>query len=59
MFIIIDSFGNNNINNNNNNNNDNNKRTNKIVNFAIPDDHRIKLKESEKNYKYSRPCLGI
>ena len=36
--------------NNNNNNNDNQqkKRTCKIVDFAVPADHRIKLKEYEK-----------
>ena len=28
------------------------KRTCKIVDFAVPDDHRIKLKESEKKDKY-------
>ena len=28
------------------------KRTHKIVNFAVPPDHRIKLKESEKKDKY-------
>ena len=28
------------------------KRTCKIVDFAVPTDHRIKLKESEKKYKY-------
>ena len=27
-------------------------RTFKIVDFAVPDDHRIKLKESEKKDKY-------
>ena len=27
-------------------------RTCTIVNFAVPVDHRVKLKESEKNYKY-------
>ena len=31
------------------NNNNNNKR---IVNFEVPADHRVKLKESEKNDKY-------
>ena len=30
----------------------NKKRTCKIVDFAVPTDHRIKLKESEKKYKY-------
>ena len=33
----------------NNNNNINNE---KIVNFAVPADHRIKLKEYEKKDKY-------
>ena len=28
------------------------KRTRKIVDFAVPADHRIKLKESEKKDKY-------
>ena len=28
------------------------KRTCQIVNFAIPTDHRVKLKESEKRDKY-------
>ena len=28
------------------------KRTRKIVNFAVPEDHRIKLKECEKKDKY-------
>ena len=28
------------------------KRIRKIVNFAVPDDHKIKLKESEKKDKY-------
>ena len=28
------------------------KKSCKIVDFAVPADHRIKLKESEKNYKY-------
>ena len=28
------------------------KRNCKIVDFAVPADHRIKLRESEKNYKY-------
>ena len=40
------------LNNNNNNNNNNNKRTCKIVDFAVPADHRIKLKECEKTNKY-------
>ena len=30
----------------------NKKRTCKIVDFAVPADHRIKLKESEKKDKY-------
>ena len=49
---------------NNNNNNNNNQKTRpynnkqkkkkicKIVDFAVPADHRIKLKECEKSYKY-------
>ena len=45
------------VNNNNNNNNNNNqqqqkKKTCKIVDFAVPSDHRIKLKECEKRDKY-------
>ena len=37
----------------NNNNNDNNKkRICKIVDFAVSNDHRIKLKECEKKDKY-------
>ena len=28
------------------------KRTSKIVNFSVPADHRIKLKETEKKDKY-------
>ena len=28
------------------------KRTRKIIDFAVPDDHRIKLKECEKKDKY-------
>ena len=38
--------------NSNNNNNNNNNRTCKIVYFAVPADHRIKLKECEKRDKY-------
>ena len=34
------------------NNNQQKKRTCKIVNFAVPADHRIKLKECEKTDKY-------
>ena len=34
------------------NNNNKKKRTCKIVDFAVPADHRIKLKESEKKDKY-------
>ena len=37
---------------NNNNNNNNKKRTCRIVDFAIPADHEVKLKESEKRVKY-------
>ena len=44
------------INNNNNNNNNNNKKESeracKIVDFAVPADYRIKLKEYEKKDKY-------
>ena len=39
-------------NNNNNNNNQQKKRIWKIVDFAVPADHRINLKESEKKDKY-------
>ena len=28
------------------------KRTNRIVDFAVPVDHKVKLKESEKKVKY-------
>ena len=35
-----------------NNNQQKKKRIWKIVNFAVPADHRIKLKECEKKYKY-------
>ena len=35
-----------------NNNNNNKKRTCRIVNFAVPVDHRVKLKENEKKDKY-------
>ena len=35
-----------------NNNQQQKKRTCKIVDFAVPADHRIKLKESEKKDKY-------
>ena len=35
------------------------ERTYGIVDFAIPADPRIKLKESEKKDKYLAPCLGI
>ena len=34
------------------NNNQQKKRTCKIVDFAVPADHRIKLKECEKEDKY-------
>ena len=37
---------------NNNNNNNKKKRICKIVDFAVPADHRINLKESEKKDKY-------
>ena len=33
-------------------NNNNNKRTCRIVNFAVPADYRVKLKESKKKDKY-------
>ena len=36
----------------NNNNNKKKKRTCRIVDFAVPADYRVKLKESEKNDKY-------
>ena len=38
------------LNNNNNNNNNNTKNNN--VDFAVPADHRIKLKECEMKDKY-------
>ena len=31
-------------------------RTCRIVDFAVPADHRVKLKESEKKDKYPGPC---
>ena len=37
---------------NNNYNNQQKKRTFQIVNFAVPADHKIKLKECEKRDKY-------
>ena len=36
----------------NNNNNKKKKRTYRRVDFAVPADHRVKLKESEKRDKY-------
>ena len=38
-----------------------NKITYKIVNFAVPADHRVKLKESRNKDKFLEPvpCLGI
>ena len=36
----------------NNNQQQQKKRTDKIVDFAVPADHRIKLKECEKKDKY-------
>ena len=36
----------------NNNNNNKKKRICKIVDFAVPADHRIKVKECEKKDKY-------
>ena len=38
--------------NNNNNKNNNNNNNNNNVDFAVPADHRIKLKEREKRNKY-------
>ena len=38
--------------NNNNNNNQQKKRNRKLVGFAVPADHGIKLKECEKKDKY-------
>ena len=35
-----------------NNNNDNQQKKRELVDFAVPADHRIKLKECEKRYKY-------
>ena len=29
------------------------------MDFAVPADHKIKVKESEKKDKYPRPCKGI
>ena len=46
------SNNNNDDNNNKNKNNQQRKRTSKIVDFAVPADHRIKLKECEKRDKY-------
>ena len=42
------------VNNNNNDNNNNNQQKNicKVDDFAVPADHRIKLKQSEKRDKY-------
>ena len=36
-----------------------NKKTCKIVNFAVPADHRIKLEESEKKDKYLDPSREL
>ena len=36
----------------NNNDNNNKKRTYRIVDFAVPGEHRVILKESEKRNKY-------
>ena len=38
--------------NNNNNNNNNNNKTCNLVDFALPADHRVKIKESDKTDKY-------
>ena len=51
----VNNNNNNNSNNNNNNNNNNQqkkKRICRIAEFAVPADHRIKLKECEKEDKY-------
>ena len=39
--------------------NNNKKRTCKIVDFAVPADHRIKLKECEKKDKYLDLARGL
>ena len=46
--------------NNNNNNNNNDDNTCKIVEYAVPADKRVKLKESEKkdNYYDLARCCG-
>ena len=36
-----------------------NKRTCKIVDFAVPADHRIKLKESEKNWEFFKKLKNM
>ena len=38
-----------------NNNNNNKERADRIVDFAVPADHRVKLKESENRDKYLEP----
>ena len=51
-FFYVKYIIHNNNNNNNNNNNQQKKRICKIVDFAAMADHRINLKESEKNDNY-------
>ena len=41
------------------NTNQQKKRTCKIVDFAVPADHRLKLKESEKKDKYLDLARGL
>ena len=45
-----------NLTNNNDNNNQQKKRICKILDFAVPADHRINLKEWEKKDKYLDPA---
>ena len=40
-------------------NNNNKKITRKIVDFAVPADHRIRLKDDEKNDKYLDLALEL
>ena len=40
-------------------NNQQKKRTYKIVNFAVPADHTLKLKESEKKEKYFHLAIDL
>ena len=49
--VSVKNYNNNN-NNNNNNNQQKKKKICKIVDFAVPADHRIKPKECEKKDKY-------